>query len=344
MEEIEAALAKGGGEPQGADIAIVPLSSFVASYERLHALSPDIVFVIGWSRREALYAPDPNALAKLPKHVKLSGTAGTPETFFALFMLDLAGAKPELASGAPLVAAVRTKKPAGKLVVSSAETPGLMPLVAVAPHGFIVAHRGELETWVRVWLDGVDKLAADVPAGGRMVSTLAGAPPVIGIIEALGQIEFAKLRENASAVGLSGRGALTLDVLFNATWRIWRDAGVITTPAPDTVPLYTDVIASLARRSPTVASDRPKPIEGDRVLLVVTQDGKLDADAFVARIGYVAAVFDRQRLRISVKHDAKTAQLLSDTARDRFALRASQLSIGAQPKVGIATIEVLAAR
>ncbi len=39
MTDVEAALAR-GGEAGGADIAIVPLSSYVASYERLRALAP----------------------------------------------------------------------------------------------------------------------------------------------------------------------------------------------------------------------------------------------------------------------------------------------------------------
>ena len=345
MTDIEAALAKGGGEPTGADLAIVPLSSYVASYEKLRALSLDVVFVVGWSRREAVYAPDAAALAKLPAKVKLQGTAGAPETFLALFLLDMAGtpaSKVELAASAPLVAVQRSaKKPAGKLVVTSADTPLLMPIVAVAPRGFATAHRAELETWAKAWLAGVGKVGADVPAAARLVATLPTAPPVVGIIEALGQIEFASLRENAAAVGLSGRGALTLDEIFKTTWRIWRDAGVLTTPPPEAVPLDTKVVASLVRADPKAVAEleRAKPAadaKRPQVLLVVKVDGKLDPDAFVARIGFVAGVFDRLPLRISIKNDAKTAQALTDTARERFALR-NALSVG---KTGT-TIEVL---
>src|SRR5262249_22322297 len=38
MPAIESRLAKGGADPAGADIAIMPLPSFVASYEKLRAL------------------------------------------------------------------------------------------------------------------------------------------------------------------------------------------------------------------------------------------------------------------------------------------------------------------
>lgn len=349
MADIEAALAKGGGEVTGADVAIVPLSSYVASYEKLRALSLDVVFVVGWSRREAVYAPDASALVKLPAKVKLQGTAGAPETFLALFLLDLAGtpaSKVELVPSAPLVATQRSaKKPGGKLVVTSADTPYLMPIVAVAPRGFAAAHRAELERWAKAWLAGVTKVGADVPAAARLVATLPGAPPVVGIIEALGQIELATLRENAVSVGLSGRGALTLDESFKTTWRIWRDAGVLTTPPPEAVPLDTSVIASLVRADPKSVAEAPrtKPAadaKRPQLLLVVKQDGKLDPEAFVAKIGFVAAVFDRLPLRISIKNDAKTAQSLTDAARERFALRNPLTAVTGKSST---TIEVLTA-
>ena len=353
MDEIESALAKGGGDAGGADLALIPLSSYVASYERLRALAPEVVFVVGWSRgREALYADSAQLLAKPPAGaVKLAGAAGATETFLSLFLLDLAGVPasrvelvdPDARTAAP--AALRAvfrgakQRPPGKLLVTSADAPNLMPIVAVAPRGFIAAHAADLEAWARVWLAGVGQLSSDVPAGARRVAALPGAPPVVAVIEALGQLELASLRENAAAVGLSGRGALTLDELFRVTWRIWRDAGVLTTPPPDVAPLYPDLVASLVRRDPSAAVAVPRrrtaPDAGPRpeVLLVVrapvTKDGgTLDAEAFVQRIGFLAGVFDRLSLRISIGDDVKTARLLADMARDRFGLRASQLHVG----------------
>ncbi len=365
MDEVESALAR-GGEAGGADLAILPLASYVASYERLRALSPEVVLVIGWSRgREAVMAADAGALAKPPAtgEVKLAAaSAAAPETFLALLLLDLAGVPPSRVSvveprRASLAAVHRTAKerPPGKLLVTSADTPRLLPIVAVAPRGFVASHGAELEAWTRVWLAGAGTLATDVPSGGRKVAAMAGAPPVLGIIEALGQVEFASLRENAAAAGLSGRGALTLDELFRTTWRIWRDAGVLTTPAPEVMPVHTGVIAALVRADPGAAAEVPRARpagEGDRrpgVLLVVrapvAAGGKLDAEAFVTRIGLVAGVFDRLPLRIAVRDDAKTAQLLADLARDRFGLRAAQLSVGRRPPAGlVGTIEVLSAR
>jgi hypothetical protein len=73
-------------------------------------------------------------------------------------------------------------------------------------------------------------------------------------------------------------------------------------------------------------------------LLVVRQDGKLEPEAFVTRIGYLAGVFDRLPLRVSVKNDPKTAELLAGMARDRFGLRPTQIVVGKQTET---VIEVL---
>jgi hypothetical protein len=343
----------------------MPLSSYVASYERLRALSPELIFVVGWSRgREALYGTDARAITKLPASgtIKVAASTAQPETFFALFLLDLAGvpaSRIELVAKdvkTPLTAVFRRSKepPKGKLLVTSADMPHVMPIVAVAPHGFVQAHGAELEQWGRIWLSGVAKLQADVPAGGRQVATMAGAPPVLSIIEGLGQIEFATLRENATAMGLSGRGALTLDQIFRTTWRIWRDVGALTTPPPEVAPLHTGIVASLARTSPeATAPDAPRPrtaepSDGKRpeVLLVVkgpvAKAGKLDAEAFVNQIGMLAGVFDRLKLRVGIRDDAKTAELLVGMARDRFGLRADQLSVAKRPPSGSSTaVEVL---
>jgi len=375
MDEIESALARGGGEAGGADLAIVPLSSYVASYERLRALSPEVVFVIGWSRgREALLASDAQALARPPAtgEVKLAAASATaPETFLALYLLELAGvpasrvavvepppqALPANAQArAPLSAVHRPtpQRPAGKLLVTSADTPRLLPIVAVAPHGMIATHAAELEVWARVWLAGVGKLAGDVPAGGRLVAGMTGAPPVLGIIEALGQVEFASLRENAAAAGLSGRSVLTIDELFRATWRIWRDAGVLTTPAPEAAPLHTGIVAQLVRGDPSAAAEppraRPAADEGKRpaVLLAVRaplgKDGAVDAEAFAARIGLVAGVFERLPLRVTVRDDTRAAQRAADAARDRFGLRPGQLAVTGRPPASLpGAIEVLSA-
>ena len=66
----------------------------------------------------------------------------------------------------------------------------------------------------------------------------------------------------------------------------------------------------------------------------------LDNEAFVARIGYVASVFDRLPLRVSTKDGPKATELLAETARQRFGLRPGQVLV-AQRASSTPTIEVL---
>jgi hypothetical protein len=53
-------------------------------------------------------------------------------------------------------------------------------------------------------------------------------------------------------------------------------------------------------------------------------------------------VFDRLRLRVSIANDVKTTELLAQMARDRFGLRADQLSVAKQSPGGASSaVEVL---
>ncbi len=66
LEAVEARLARGGTDPVGADIAVLPLPAFVLAYDRLRALDPRAFVVVGFSRgREELHATS-GALLKSP--------------------------------------------------------------------------------------------------------------------------------------------------------------------------------------------------------------------------------------------------------------------------------------
>ncbi len=127
---LEAALARGGEDKDGADIAILPLPTFVASYERLRALALDIFFVTGWSRgHEAILA----GKAEWPTkgEVKLAAIGGSPAAFVALWAFDLQGIAPgqvklvaftEPASSAPFAMPLRGRL-SESLVRSSSKRP-----------------------------------------------------------------------------------------------------------------------------------------------------------------------------------------------------------------------------
>ncbi|MFW5739158.1 MAG: hypothetical protein ACOC1F_02205 [Myxococcota bacterium] len=368
MKKLEEALARGGGDEAGADVAIVPMPSYVAAYERLRALEPKVFLVVGWSKgREALYSKEAS-LTKVPNEVSLLATPGTPPAFAGLFLLDLAGAEAEDVAlweepkdnKTPTFEAVSLSGESapdpsrGSLLLTTADVPRLIPLVAIAQGGFVASHTEALTAWGRTWLEGEERIRKDAAASARAIAKYQGAPNPLVLINRLGPIGWATLADNARWAGLSGRGAVTLQTLFDRTWRLWRAAGILSTPRPESPCTAPAVIASLVRQlgatdSPKVA---PKDKEGDRgperVLLTYTAPGtKLDESALLAEIGVLAGLFSRSTLRISVRGPRfkKQAASVVEQAQGRFGLDPSRLVAGDKPATrGSAAVDVLAPR
>ncbi len=364
---LEAALARGGEDKDGADIAILPLPTFVASYERLRALSLDIFFVTGWSRgHDAIVGGKAEWPAK--GDVKLAGIAGSPATFVALWAFDLQGIAPsqvklvaytEPAASAPFAAVDRSAQPPrdpmrDALLLTTADAPHLVPYVAVAPRGFIEQRSRALTAWAGAWLAGSRKLTQDPPGGARTVSATKGAPEPIALLQTLGQSSPATLADNVRAMGLSGRSAVTLDRLFQRAWALWRGASILATPAPDLAPVSTGVVSSLARAEPGQAAggddDKPRDLGASPKTLITYRqpDGKLDEATLVATAGLLAGVFERAPLRLAVNaggtvDKARTKKIIDD-ATGRFGLAPGRIvAAGKSVALTSATIEVLTA-
>ncbi|MEZ4301825.1 MAG: hypothetical protein R3B70_43220 [Polyangiaceae bacterium] len=365
QQALEGALARGGEDKDGADIAILPLPTFVAAYERLRALSLDMFFVVGWSRgREAVMGAKPDW--PLKGDVKLAGEAGHPATFLALWAFDLGGVSPgqvkvvsgSAASDAPWAAVDRSAtlvadSVRNTVMLTTADAPRLIPYVAVAPRGLLENRSRALAAWASAWLKGARKLAQDAPTGARAVAATKDAPEPIALLQTLGQSAPATLADNVRAAGLSGRGAVTLEALFQHAWAIWRSASVLATPSPDAAPVSTAVISALARAEPAQAAgagDELKPKDAGpsaSVLITYRQtDSKADDQALVTSIGFLAGVFERAPLRISVGagtvSDKNRAKKIIEDATGRFGLAAGRISPApkASPQVR-ASVEVL---
>lgn len=386
MGAIEGAMARGGADKDGADIVIVPMPYMISSYEKLRALSPEIFMIVGFSRgREALVGakeslPSPSAAkdAKDAKDIKIAGEATDPASFLGLFVLDLAGIgasevkflEPDAKSDeAPLAAIDRGivtepgKSGRRHLLLTTADTPKLMPYVAVAQRGLLEKNGKAISVWAKGWLSGMRKLSGDAPAGARQIAAVNGAPEPLALLKRMGEIAPASLGENVRISGLSGRGALTLDGLFNRTWQLYRGAGILATPVPEETPVTNAVIASLARsmpemvdppsagRSPGASNDKKKTTNDKAKVILSAKVGdaaKLDEEALVNTIGLLAGVFERSELRIAVNQGggvdgARTKKIL-ERAQDRFDVGVERLvtSKGAIGK-GAAGIEVMAA-
>lgn len=363
MADVEAALARGGADAErGADVAVVPLPSFVASYERLRALEPEIFFVVGRSvGREVVMAKDVSALSKTRRRtpVKLAGELGEPETFVALFALDLVGVPPtdvelvsQSATASALIVAVDHKaaRKHSRLdaLLTSADMPSLVPFVAIAPRGFVAQHRAVLADWSKAWLAGTTQMRSDVPAAARLVASVKGAPEAVTLLEELGRIDLATVAENARYAGLSGRDPLTLQHLFERTWALWRNAGALTTPRPDRVPMTTAVLQDLVFQEGAVQtsaqSSPPVPAEPERVLLTIRAPrGKLDEAAVIRDAAFTASVFERSPVRVTVKRSAKRTQRVVAGVVERYGVDPDRVLAGSERARAPALIQVLAA-
>lgn len=365
-EELAAQLARGGGSKEGADVALLPLPTFVASYEQLRALAPEVFFVIGWSNgRDALATERSKLLTEgtSASQIALVGAPGQPATLLGLFALEQAGvdldhvelipAHDDRAKHATLRAVERTQAnivDARDLVLTSADAPRLIPMVAVAPAGFVHGNTDALARFTRVWLSGVEQLGADVPDAARRIAAQPGAPEAVALLERMGYVSFADLADAVHLAGLSGRGAVSLESLFQRTWSLWREVGVLSTPAPEHAPLDNLVLASVAlgEGAPVVLGHAQPRRAGERLVLVhcVPPDAALDQEALVDEIGFLAGSFVRAEIELSVRRDKQAPrrdrQIIAE-AIERYDLDANHVRTGPRIRKGeLACIRVLA--
>lgn len=344
--EIQTRLSRGGDDEQGADVALMPLPAFVASYERLRALSPQVFFVVAWSRGRDAVIGDAELLRAPPSGaMRLVGAPGSSETLLSLYVLDEAGVSPQRvellepgsSSQRRALQAVQRRRSgeldARQLVVSTADATHLVPVVAVAAAGVVDRRRDVLVRWSRTWMEGARALDADPAAAARTLAAQKGAPEAVDLVDALGWLEFTDLHGAAAAAGLSGRGAVSLDALFHRTWGLWREVGLLTTPSPERVPLTATVIADLAREAsaPAAAPRRPASPGEAPVLLVHQVAGRrLDAAgeaALVSHVGMLAGVFSRSAIEVWVPRSPEAAERVAVGAAERFGLPSDRITV-----------------
>lgn len=377
MARLETALAKGGAQEGGADIAIAPLPLVVAAFERIRALDPQIFYVVGWSRgREAVvssvdtlgpYEPGKDVLA-------LTDNQDLP-VFLGLFALNTAGAESSHirmlklttpnSETVPVAFIDRLFTPEAidtarrKILFTTVDAPNLIPIVAVAQRGLVEHNPEVLALWARVWIDGQAMLQADVTAGARIVAKAPGALDEVNVLTRLGQVQPATIAENARLAGLAGRTPVTLDAMFQRTWQLWRSSGTLATPPPGASPVSSKVIASLTRQ----ADPSMKPAEslgttgspfngaprapgdtgaGTPILVRHEPEGPEGRENLLRNVGFIAGIFERSPLRVTVtKGDT---QDLLDVAALRYGIPKKRLLVGkASAPQSAGVIEILPA-
>lgn len=369
LDAVEARLARGGNDSQGADIALVPLPAFVASYERLRALEPKVFLVVGFSRgREEVHA-NAGALLKPPPgadEVKLvalgpstSGDANMrlagseSATVLGLFALDLLGVAParlrmvpagsEAAKAAQFSAINRGASDERKLALSSSDASRFIPIVAIAPKAILESRGKALDDWSKAWLDGLARAGKDAPGVARRLATkdnvtfaagVGGAPEALHLVERLGQIEAAK-------------PTVPIDALMQRTWQLARAGGLTTTAAPDPLPIDPRAVTTSAKTPSAGDGDAgafaPVPAGATALVVYRAVDTAADANAVAAQIGFLSGVFERAVFKISAKGGEKAAKNIAGIARDKHEVPASRLAtVAAEPQGAFAAVEILA--
>lgn len=359
MAAVESRLAKGGADPGGADIAVLPLPSFVASYEKLRALDPRIFLVTSWStgREELRGGKDATLSRPMDGDVKLVTAGGDSATLLALFALDRAGTPPSRVKLVPagsadvktisLAAALRGDTVEGdrKLLVNTAEARRLVPIVAVAPAASLEAGPAVYKTWSQAWLDGADRARADAPGAARQIAAIQGAPEAITLLERWGQLDRVSVDENLARFGVRAGSRGTVEALFDRTWSLFRGAGMLSSPPPPKGPLSTAVVSALggptAEAADAGAAAASKPGAGAPIL-VHREPESADAASVASEAAFLADVFERATVRVTAKAD-KGAKAVVEAASDKFPALAGRISTGTgAPASGGYALEVLA--
>ncbi len=292
LDAVEARLARGGSDPVGADIAVLPLPAFVLAYDRLRALDPRAFVVVGFSRgREEVHAAA-GALLKPPPagdEVKLvafgpataadaTARAGGSEsaTMLGLFALDLLGVAPTRvrlvapgatdAKAAPFSAVVRGAADDRKLAFSSADASRFVPIVAIAPKAQLDANEAKMRDFARAWLDGIDRAGKDASNVARRLANkealplaagVGGAPEAITLLERLGQIAPASLAQQRGLMGAAAKGTVTVETLAQRQWALARSGGLTTSAAPSPLPVDDRIVTAIAPAPAPVVTHDP---------------------------------------------------------------------------------------
>jgi hypothetical protein len=358
--DLENRLARGGADAEGADVAVLPLPAFVAAYERIRALEPQIVHVVAWSRgREVLLGAKDGMLGK-PGAIAgdVAVAADDPSaTALALFALDEGGTPPARVRVAPdprgaSLAAMARPLPAdrapdapSKVLLTTADASRLVPFVAVAARGLVESRASVLAALLRAWVDGAAALRKDVPGAARRIAGEPGALEPAAMLERMAWMGDPGPGDEAFALGATGTDAVTVPWLFGRDWRLLREAGMLTSPAPS----GAVVAAQPFLRAFPSPPERPAPPavappDASARALLARRFARGDAEAVATEIAWLAGVFERSPLRVTAR-PASLAKDAADFASDHRGVKNDRIVVTttALADSGVAVVEVLAA-
>lgn len=291
LDAVSARLARGGDSLDGADLAVLPAPAFVVAYEKLRALDPRVIAVVGFSRgREELRAAQGALLKALPgaDDVKLvayapqmSGSAeartmgSESATVLGLAVLRAMGAAPSRvrllapgtadARGASFAALARGATDDRKTALSTADASRLVPIVLVAPRAALDAKTAAFTDVTRAWLEANGVVAKD-PAGlaraiaDRSAVPLVGAdagarPDALTLVDRMGRVESTALSDQGTL--LLGTTPGSLSGSMGLAWSLAREGGLTTAATPDPLPVDARIVKALGATAPPPVDPAP---------------------------------------------------------------------------------------
>ena len=253
--ELVDALARGGDDEQGADLAVVSLPTWVSVHDRVAAIDPVVFYVAGWSRgREGVLATSVVDAGTSDATTERIVPSDLDAAYLALFGLDVerAGAATivdEQADPAPTLHAVDlldTSTAPGarpRLRWTTARASGLIPIVMVASRPWVESHPEALVAWLRGWLFGVGEMSGQTAPAARRLGKMKEAPAPLRLMRGLQMWEPSSLSENLVLFELDGPCAQPLRLVMARTWSLMHKADLAAGP-PRTMPLHVDILRS----------------------------------------------------------------------------------------------------
>ncbi len=229
------------------------VANLAADYQAKGAAMKTFFFV-DWSRGNLGIVAKPKYRSiEALKDARIATTRNTPTHYFLLTLLDSSNMKPNemelvkqglvFATKTPLagemfqrgeVDAVSIWEPhlsqavktgGGKLLVSTATATNLIADVLFARAAFLDEHAAEMPAFLRAWLDGVDKLAANPDAGVAVIAKAFDQTDA-ETRDVLAKIKPATFADNRAFFGLETESS-PYTTLFQEAARIWKREQVI---------------------------------------------------------------------------------------------------------------------
>jgi NitT/TauT family transport system substrate-binding protein len=258
----------------GIDIMLLTLDYVANLYADYQAKKTDVktFFFVDWSRGNLGIVAKPKFTSiESLKDARIATTRNTPTHYFLLTLLDRSNLKPNeieitkqslmFAKKTPLAGEMfqrgeadavaiwephlsQAEKSGGRLLVSTTTASNLIADVLFARETFLTEHAADMPAFLRAWLAGVAKLAADREGSVAVISrAFAQTPDETRAV--LGKIKPATYGDNRAFFGLETETSPYAS-LFNEAARIWVREGVIKAAPEARQAVRTSYLESLA--------------------------------------------------------------------------------------------------